>query len=474
VASESEPDEGRALPLTRLARYSAPGTLSPQQKGVHARLQQSTGRGERKQGMTIAIIGGGICGLTLALNLHARGIACRVYEAAPELKELGVGITLLPHAMREFTSLGLGDELLAAGIENAESCAFNRFGQRIYQEPRGKAAGYPIPEVGIHRGRLHLALYRAVKERIGADCVATDHQCVGVEQDERGARVLFRDRPPVEADIVIACDGVNSALRRQLVGDGVVFTGINTWRGVTRHKPILTGRTYIRVGSIYTGKIVIYPIANHDDGTQLINWTTEIKRDTTEMNDWNKPGDLADFISVYESWRFDWLDVAELIRTSDFIFEYPMVDKDPLPRWTFGRVTLAGDAAHPMYPRGSNGSAQAVIDARVLAECLAKGDDPRNAMKAYEGARREVTGKVVRTNREHPPDFINIKVEELTGDKPFDNLDDFITQDELRALSENYKKIAGFAVSDVSSSSSPGRREAARPGDPDRSGSMLA
>jgi 2-polyprenyl-6-methoxyphenol hydroxylase-like FAD-dependent oxidoreductase len=407
--------------------------------------------------MDVAIVGGGICGLTLALNLHARGIACRVYEAAPELKELGVGITLLPHGMREFTALGLGDQLLAAGIENAESCFFNRFGQLIYKEPRGKLAGYQYPEVGIHRGRLHLALYRAVQERIGRDCVITDRLCVGVEQDESSARLMFKETstgralPAVAADIVVACDGVNSALRKQLVGDSVVFTGINTWRGVTRHKPILTGRSYLRIGSIVTGKIVIYPIADDIDGNgnQLINWTTEFKRDTTEMNDWNKPGDLADFISVYESWRFGWLDVADLIRKSDFIFEYPMVDKDPLDRWTFGRVTLAGDAAHPMYPRGSNGSAQAVIDARVLAECLAQGGDPRDSLKAYEAARREATGKVVRTNREHPPDFINIKVEELTGDKPFDNLDDFITQDELRDLSDNYKRIAGFAVSDV-------------------------
>jgi 5-methylphenazine-1-carboxylate 1-monooxygenase len=407
--------------------------------------------------MTIAIVGGGICGLTLALNLHARGVSCRVYEAAPELKELGVGITLLPHGMREFTALGLGDQLLKAGIENAESCFFNRFGQLIYKEPRGKCAGYQYPEVGIHRGRLHLALYRAVLDRLGPDSVVTDRLCVGLEQDENSAHVLFRETtsgqalPPVAANAVIACDGVNSTIRKQLVGDAVVFTGINTWRGVTKHKPILTGRSYLRVGSILTGKIVIYPIADDIDGegNQLINWTTEFKRDTAEMNDWNKPGDLADFISVYRSWRFDWLDVAALIRNSDFIFEYPMVDKDPLPRWTFGRVTLAGDAAHPMYPRGSNGSAQAVIDARVLAECLATGGDPRNALQAYEVSRRETTSKVVRTNREHPPDFINIKVEELTGDKPFDNLDDFITQDELRTLSENYKRIAGFAVADV-------------------------
>src|SRR5436305_10317782 len=407
--------------------------------------------------MTIAIVGGGICGLSLALNLHARGIPCRVYEAAPEVKELGVGITLLPHAMRELSALGLGDDLLRAGIENAESCFFNRFGQLIYKEPRGKRAGYQFPEVGIHRGRLHLALYRAVLERLGADSVATNHLCVGVEQDETRAQLQFKETtsgralPPVAADIVVAADGVNSVLRKQLVGDSVVFTGINTWRGVTKHKPILSGRSYLRIGSILTGKIVIYPIVDDVDGhgNQLINWTTEIKRDASDMNDWNKPGDLADFLSVYESWRFDWLDVAERIKNSEFILEYPLVDKDPLPRWTFGRVPLARDAAHPMYPRGSNGAAQSVIDARTLADCLAQAGDPRDGLNAYEAARREATGKVVRTNREHPPDFINIKVEELAGDKPFENLDDFITQDELRALSENYKRIAGFAVSDV-------------------------
>jgi 2-polyprenyl-6-methoxyphenol hydroxylase-like FAD-dependent oxidoreductase len=406
----------------------------------------------------IAIIGGGICGLTLALQLHKRNIPCRVYEAAPELKELGVGITLLPHAMRELTALDLGDDLLRAGIENAESCFFNRFGQLIYKEPRGKAAGYEYPEVGIHRGTLHLALYRAVQQRVGAECVVTNRLCTGVEQNERGVRLMFKETssgttlPAVEAGIVIAAEGVNSAIRKQLVGDSVVFTGINTWRGVSRHKPILTGRSYMRIGSILTGKIVIYPIADNvdDEGNALINWTTEIKRDTAEMNDWNKPGEIADFISLYESWRFGWLDVADLIRKSDFIFEYPMVDKDPLSRWTFGRVTLAGDAAHPMYPRGSNGAAQAIIDARALADCLVANTDRRAALVAYEAARVPVTAKVVRTNREFPPDFINIKVEELVGDRPFDNLDKYITQDQLRALSDNYKQIAGYALSQTS------------------------
>jgi 2-polyprenyl-6-methoxyphenol hydroxylase-like FAD-dependent oxidoreductase len=401
--------------------------------------------------MQVIIVGGGICGLSLALNLQARGIGCRVYERAPEIKPLGVGITLLPHAMRELSALGLGHELLAAGIENRESCFFNRFGQLIYKEPRGKFAGYRHPEVGIHRGRLHVILYEAVRARLGADAVKTGCECTRVSQNETGATAHFANGENVTGDVVIACDGFHSAVRKQFYPDDkAAFAGINTWRGVTRRKPILGGRTYMRIGSINTGKIVVYPIVDDVDqqGNQLINWMAEIKRDTAEQNDWNKPGDLADFFSIYQNWRFDWLDVAQMIEDADQILEYPMVDKDPIAQWTFGRVTLAGDAAHPMYPRGSNGAAQAAIDARVLTDALAAQDDARAALKAYEAARVAAAAKVVRTNRDQPPDFINIKVEELVGDRPFDNLDKYITQDELRALSDAYKRVAGFALTD--------------------------
>ncbi|HEX5780045.1 MAG TPA: FAD-dependent monooxygenase, partial [Xanthobacteraceae bacterium] len=212
----------------------------------------------------ILIIGGGVCGLALAINLHERGVPCRVYERAPEVKELGVGITLLPHAMREFTALGVGDALLKAGIENLESCFFNRFGQLIYKEPRGKLAGYQFPEVGIHRGKLHRILFEAAVARLGPERVITDRECTGFEQGETGVTTYFKDGSgsvtSVQGAALVACDGIGSAIRRQLVpGDGVVFAGINTWRGVTRRKPILTGRSYMRVGSILTGKLVIYP-----------------------------------------------------------------------------------------------------------------------------------------------------------------------------------------------------------------------
>jgi 2-polyprenyl-6-methoxyphenol hydroxylase-like FAD-dependent oxidoreductase len=406
----------------------------------------------------VTIIGGGICGLALAMNLHARGISCRVFERAEEVKPLGVGITLLPHAVREFAALGLQEELARAGIENREACFYNRFGQFIYREPRGRFGGYAYPEIGIHRGRLHLILYRAALDRIGADRILTNRQLVSLDQDDEGATLHFaetssgREVDSVRSRVVIACDGISSAVRRRFYPDEeVAFAGINTWRGVTRRKPILDGRTYLRIGSIRTGKMVIYPIVDAVDaeGNQLINWMAEIQRDAPVKNDWNKPGRLEDFVAIYEDWRFDWLDVNELIRTADQILEYPMVDKEPVERWTFGRVTFAGDAAHPMYPRGSNGAAQAAVDARTLADCLQAADDPRTALVEYEKLRRETTTRIVRTNRAHPPDIINIKVEELVGDRPFDDLDRYITQDELRALSDNYKRIAGFAVADV-------------------------
>ena len=408
----------------------------------------------------IAIVGGGIGGLALALALHQRGLACDVFETVPQIKELGVGITLLPHAMRELAGLGLQAEIEAVGIENEESVFFNRFGQFIYRELRGRHAGYALPEIGISRGKLHRLLYEAALGRLGAAALHTNHRCQRVDQDDSGATLHFTETStgaalaPVRADVVIACDGVNSSVRRQFYPDEqVAFAGINTWRGVTRHKPILTGKSYLRVGAIDTGKMVIYPIVDNidgggvDGGLQLINWVAEIQRDNGPMNDWNKKGELADFQDIFKDWRFPWLDVPALIANAEQILEYPMVDKDPVPRWTFGRVTLLGDAAHPMYPRGSNGSAQAIIDGRTLADQLAAhGRDVRAALNTYEALRLKTTANIVLTNRSVPPDFINIKVDELSGGKPFRHIDDLISQQELRAISEHYKQVAGFSL----------------------------
>ncbi|HSH90086.1 MAG TPA: flavin-dependent oxidoreductase [Ramlibacter sp.] len=404
--------------------------------------------------MKIAIVGGGIGGLSLALALHQHGLACDIYETVPEVREIGVGITLLPHAMRELASFGLQEQLEAAGIENLESVFFNRYGQFIYREPRGRHAGYELPEVGIPRGKLHGILYEATRDRIGGGHIHLDHRFVRLEQDDGGVTMFFADsagaeREATRADIVIACDGVNSAVRRQFYpGEKLAFGGINTWRGVTVHAPILTGKSYLRIGSIDTGKMVIYPIADDVDGrgNQLINWVAEIKREGAPMNDWNQSGRPQDFVSIFEDWRFNWLDVPALIRGAKDIFEYPMVDKDPVPRWTFGRVTLLGDAAHPMYPRGSNGSAQAIIDARTLAALLVQARDGPSALQAYEDARLAPTARIVETNRTVPPDAIIMKVDELSGGKPFARIDDVISQEELQRMSDEYKKIAGFSL----------------------------
>jgi 2-polyprenyl-6-methoxyphenol hydroxylase-like FAD-dependent oxidoreductase len=405
--------------------------------------------------MRIAVVGGGIGGLALALGLQQRGLACEVYEAAPQVRELGVGITLLPHAMRELAALGVQPQLEALGIENLESVFFNRWGQFIYREPRGRHAGYDVPELGMHRGKLHGVLYRAALERLGAARVHLDHRCTGVGQDGERVTLAFEDaagnaRAPVEADIVIACDGVNSAVRRQFYpGEQVAFAGINTWRGVTVHEPILTGKTYIRIGSIDTGKMVIYPIVDDVDGQgrQLVNWVAEIRSAEMGMNDWKRPGRLQDFLPVNRDWKFDWLDVPLQIAGAHEILEYPMVDKDPVPRWTFGRVTLLGDAAHPMYPRGSNGSAQALVDAATLANLLGERGDPVAALRHYEALRQPATARVVETNRTVPPDFIIMKADELSGHQPFEGtIDDLVSADELRRISEEYKQVAGFAL----------------------------
>ena len=386
--------------------------------------------------MEVAIIGGGVAGLSLAMNLHARGIRACVFERAPEIRELGVGITLLPHAMREFAALGVKDELVGAGVVIRESCFFNRFGQLIYREDRGQHAGYAYPEVSIHRGRLHMILYRAALARLGAGSIRTDHECVRVEQDETGATAYFRASSngralePVRADVIVACDGVNSALRRQFYPDDeVAFAGINTWRGITRRKPFLTG------SSLHPHRLDPAPVRSWS----IRSSTTSTATATSSSTGWRKssatrsrrttgisPATSRISMPIYQDWQFDWLDVAELIRTADQILEYPMVDKDPVARWTFGRVTLAGDAAHPMYPRGSNGAAQGAIDARTLADCLAAAMRRRRCARRLarlRGPAPRGRQQVVLTNRAHPPDFINIKVEELVGDRPFDNLD---------------------------------------------------
>ena len=402
----------------------------------------------------ILIVGGGIGGLTLGLALHAAKIPCRIFETAPEIRAVGVGINLLPHATKELAALGLEADLARVAIETKDASFFNRFGQLIYEEPLGRAAGYDHPQFSIHRGDLQMVLLEAFKSRAGADHILTDHHCVGVEQDDHGVTLHFAVGSSdavgksVRGRAAIACDGINSVIRKQFFPDEGEprYSGVNMWRGVTRWKPILSGASLTRAGWLSHGKMVIYPIREAgSDGLQLVNWVAEIETPNYRRRDWNRAGSLDDFIGAFADWHFDWLDVPAFIRAADSVLEFPMVDQDPLPRWSFGRVTLLGDAAHPMVPRGSNGAGQAILDTRAMTSALLANDDPVAAFAAYEKQRLEATTRVVLTNRTNPPDAILREVYQRTNDQPFKAIGDVISHDELVALSDSYKQIAGFS-----------------------------
>jgi 2-polyprenyl-6-methoxyphenol hydroxylase-like FAD-dependent oxidoreductase len=402
----------------------------------------------------VIIVGAGIGGLTLGLALQRCGIPCRIFESAAEIRPIGVGINLLPHATKELAALGLERSLASVAIETRDATFFNRFGQLIYQEPLGRAAGYEHPQFSIHRGDLQLVLLDAFRARAGSDRLNTSLHCTGVEQDEAGVRVHFSDGPggadrsTVRGRVAIACDGINSAIRKQFFpSEGEPrYSGVNMWRGVTRWKPILSGASMVRAGWLSHGKMVIYPIRPAGaDGLQLVNWVAEIETPNYLKRDWNRSGSIDDFIGAFADWHFDWLDVPSFIRAADSVLEFPMVDQDPLPRWGFGRVTLLGDAAHPMVPRGSNGAGQAILDARALAAALSENDDPAAALAAYEKQRLEATTRIVLTNRTNPPDAILREVFQRTHDRPFASIDDVISRDELVALSEGYKRISGYS-----------------------------
>jgi 2-polyprenyl-6-methoxyphenol hydroxylase-like FAD-dependent oxidoreductase len=402
----------------------------------------------------VIIIGAGIGGLTLGLALHKSGIPCRIFESVPKVRAIGVGINLLPHATKELAALGLEAALARVAIATSDATFFNRFGQLIYQEPLGRAAGYDHPQFSIHRGDLQMVLLDAFRDRTGADRVVVNRHCLGVEQDAAGVTVTFSDGPggkerfTVRGRVAIACDGINSAVRKQLFPDEGEprYSGVNMWRGVTRWKPMLSGASMVRAGWLSHGKMVIYPIREAvADGLQLINWVAEIETPNYRKRDWNRAGSLDDFIGPFSDWHFDWCDVPAFIRAADSVLEFPMVDQDPLPRWSHGRITLLGDAAHPMVPRGSNGAGQAILDAKALTAALSDIADPVAALAAYEQQRLEATTRIVLTNRTNPPDAILREVFQRTHDRPFKTIDDVISREELLALSDGYKRIAGYS-----------------------------
>jgi len=401
----------------------------------------------------VTIVGGGIGGLTLALFLHQNNISCRVYEAVPQIKAIGAGINLLPHAVKELDSLGLLEGLDRVGIRTKDASYFNQYGQHIYTEAAGIDAGYHWPQFSIHRGDLHEVLLDAVIERLGPESVVTGYRCTGVEQDDDTVTANFVDGdgnalPSVTSRIAVGADGIKSVIRKQFYPDEGEprYSGYTIWRGVLPYKPFLSGANTIRAGWMPVGKIMVYPIRNNidDEGNQLMNWVVTQERPRPKVLDWNKPAKIEDFFEPFRDWHFDWLDVPDMLQKTERPLIFPMVDRDPLPTWTFGRATLLGDAAHPMYPRGSNGAGQSIIDARVMTQRFCEMGVTPEALQAYDVERVKKTGEVVLMNRKNPPDAILREVYERTGGKRFENIDDVISKDELDEIVNRYRRVAGF------------------------------
>jgi 5-methylphenazine-1-carboxylate 1-monooxygenase len=407
--------------------------------------------------MTILIAGGGIGGLTLALSLHQIGVAAKVFESVPALKPLGVGINVLPHAVRELVELGLLDRLEASGVRTKELAYFSKRGQPIWSEPRGLDAGYKWPQFSIHRGTLQQILLDAATERLGAENILTSHHLTGWTETKNGVRADFIDKasgkPAGSHDgtLLIAADGIHSAVREKLYPQEgpPIWNGRILWRGVTAADAFLSGRSMIMAGHEIL-KFVCYPISNAPDrsGQYQINWVAERHMPPTyqwRREDYNRTAKLDEFLPWFEDWTFDWLDVPGLIRNCPHAYEYPLVDRDPLDRWTFGRITLMGDAAHPMYPIGSNGASQAILDARVLTrEILAQGPTSA-ALSAYEAERRPATTDLVMLNRRNGPEQVMQLVEERAPDG-YKRVTDVLSQQELEDIAANYKRVAGFQV----------------------------
>ena len=396
-----------------------------------------------------AVIGAGIGGLATALSLHEVGVQVDVFDSSPELRPLGVGINLLPHAVRELDALGLLDALLSLGVAPSALVYCTKRGQEIWREPRGVAAGYPWPQLSVHRGMLQEVLRRAVVERLGADALHLGRRLVRVSGSDERPLAEFADGE-VEADFIVAADGIHSAVRAQRYPEEghFLWNGSLLWRGIAEVEPVLDGRSMIWAGHPEQ-KFVGYPIADLPGGRQRFNFIAELKRPDSDLGraeDWNRQGSLDDFLPQFKEWDFGWLDVPAIVEAAPETFLFPMVDREPIPRWTFGRTTLLGDAAHPMYPIGSNGASQAILDARVLAGCIRRHDGTLSAaLHHYEETRRPATAAIVRANRGFGPELPMKLVEERVPDG-FADIADVITTEEIAEVTEKYRTTAGFSL----------------------------
>jgi 2-polyprenyl-6-methoxyphenol hydroxylase-like FAD-dependent oxidoreductase len=400
--------------------------------------------------MKAIIVGGGISGLTMAISLHQIGVEVRVYEAAREVTPLGVGINVQPNAVRELSELGLGERLAQIGIATEALAFFNKFGQSVWREPRGRAAGFAWPQYSIHRGRLQVMLAEAARERIG-DALRTGHMFARLV--ERGDKLIatFADRDGAiiaedEADILIGADGIHSSVRRQFYPqEGEPnFAGQILWRAAVETPPFLGGATMIIAGHFHQ-RIVAYPIAPGANGKLLTNWIAQMSVDTKAppREDWNRKVDQARFLDAFREWRFDWLDFPKLVEETAEIFEFPLVDRHPVQRWSFGRVTLIGDAAHPMQPTGSQAGSQAIVDARLLTAALLAERDPVAALAAYDRQRRPVMNDITLRNRNFGPEAA-MQLAEERAPNGFSNIEEVIPRAELEHISRSFQQAAGL------------------------------
>ena len=409
------------------------------------------------------IAGAGIGGLTAALSLHAAGIDAQVIESAPALRPLGTGLHLLPHAVRELTELGLGDELAATGIQTAEMIHFDRHGNRIWGFACGRDAGYSWPHYSVCRGDLQMILLDAVRSRLGPDAVRTGAAFASFEESATDVAVRVRDQTTggieaVQADVLLGADGLYSAVRAQLHPDepSPRRSGVQQWRGLTHGTSFPTSRTVTAYGTSADQKFVAYPVSRKAElqGQALITWIAEVKlpdgQDSSENADWNQPGRVEDVLPRFAGWRPSSLDIPAMITGAERIVERPMVDRDPLPFWGTGRVTLLGDAAHPMYPTGKNSWSQAVIDARVLAYELARAGSPSAGLAAYEAARRETVNELVLACRNMPAERMLQMVGARAPDG-FDQVSDILTAEEVAAFDDAYRQTTLLDVATLNS-----------------------
>ena len=407
--------------------------------------------------MQVIIIGGGIAGLSAALSLHQIGVDCRIYESVPRLAPTGHGINLQPNAVRELTALGLGERLASVGILTAELAFYNKHGQLIWSEPRGRAAGYRWPQISISRGKLHEVLLAAITERLGPQALATGHHLTGLEQ--RGDEVVARfadpaGKPVGEAagDLLIGADGIHSAVRRHFYpGEAAVFDGYLHYRGVVASEPYLTGRSMAVVGH-RTHRAIVYPIAALPNAKVLINWLayTKIPSGSPPLEAWDTLADRSLAVDRFQGWAFPWLDIQGLLARTERVLQLPNVDRDPIPRWSFSRVTLIGDAAHPMQPVGAQAGSQAVVDGRVLAASLLATADPVEALVRYQEQRIAAMNDMIIRNRNLGLEAVLQMAEERAPDG-FARISDVLTLEELESTALSFKQAAGLDVESVNS-----------------------